>query len=53
MKLHKAILDIARWQVCLDSPIYGKVTLHLPVMVHLKAFVHHTIVKSVEDIPVV
>jgi hypothetical protein len=53
MKLHKAILEIGGWQVCLDSLIYGKVTLHLPVMVRLKASVHHTIAKSVEEIPVV
>jgi hypothetical protein len=31
MKLHKAILDIARRLVYLDSLIYGKVTLHLRV----------------------
>jgi hypothetical protein len=36
MKVHKAILDIAKWLVCIDSPIYVKVTLHLPVVVRLK-----------------
>jgi hypothetical protein len=36
MKVHKAILDIAKWLVCIDSPIYVKVTLHLPVVIRLK-----------------
>jgi hypothetical protein len=31
MKLHNTILDIAKQLVYLDSPIYGKVALHLPV----------------------
>jgi hypothetical protein len=31
----------------------GKVTLHLPTIVHLKASVHHIVAKSVEGIPVV
>jgi hypothetical protein len=53
MRLHKAILDIAKQLVCLDSPVYGKVTLHLPVIVHRKASVHHTMAKSIEEIPVV
>jgi hypothetical protein len=53
MKLHKAILDIAKWLICLDSLIYGNVTLHLPVIVHCKASVHHTMAKSIEGIPVV
>jgi hypothetical protein len=50
MKLHKAILDIAKRLVCIDSTIYGKVTLHLPVVVHLKASIHHTVAKSIEEI---
>jgi hypothetical protein len=29
MKLHRAVLDIAGRLVHLDSPVYGKVTLHL------------------------
>jgi hypothetical protein len=32
MKLHKAILDIAARLVHLNSPVYGKVTLHLPAI---------------------
>jgi hypothetical protein len=53
MKLHKAILDIAKRLVRLDSPIYGKVTLHLSVMFRIKASVHHTVAKSIEETPVV
>jgi hypothetical protein len=53
MKLHKAILDIAGRPVYLDSPIYGKVSLHLPVIVHLKASIHHTMAKNIEEILVV
>jgi hypothetical protein len=53
MKLHKAILDIAKWLVYLDSLIYGKVTLHLPVVVHLEAVIHHTMARNIEEIPMV
>jgi hypothetical protein len=51
MKLHKAILDIVKFY--LDSPIYGEVALPLPVIVCIKASVHHTMAKSIEIIPVV
>jgi hypothetical protein len=44
------MLDIAKWLVCLDSLVYGKVTLHLPVIVCLKAPVHHTVAKTIEGI---
>jgi hypothetical protein len=47
MKLHKAILNIAKRLVCLDSLVYGKVTLHIPAIVCLKASVHHIVAKSV------
>jgi hypothetical protein len=53
MKLHKAILDIANRLVYLDSPIYGKVALHLLVIVHIKASMHHTMAKCMEGIPMV
>jgi hypothetical protein len=53
MKLHKAILDIAKRLVQLDSLIYGKVTLRLLVVVCIEASVHHTMTKSIEEIPVV
>jgi hypothetical protein len=32
MKMHKAILDVAARLVHLCSPMYGKVTLHLPMI---------------------
>jgi hypothetical protein len=51
MKLHKAIMDIAKRLVCLDSLIYGKITLHLQAIVHLS--VHHIVAKSVEGIAMV
>jgi hypothetical protein len=53
MKLHKAILDIAKRLVCLHPLVYGKATLHLLVIVHLKASVHHTMAKNIEGIPMV
>jgi hypothetical protein len=46
MKLHKAILDIAKRLVQLDSPIYGKVTLCLPVVVCIEASMHHAVAKK-------
>jgi hypothetical protein len=48
MKLYKVVLDKVQWLVCLHSPVYGKHTLHLPVVVHGKASVHHIVAKSVE-----
>jgi hypothetical protein len=36
-----------------DSSIYGMVTLHLPVIVCLKATIHHTVEKNIVEIPVV
>jgi hypothetical protein len=44
MKLHKAILDIAKWLIYLDSLIYGNVTLNLPIVVRIKTSVHHIVV---------
>jgi hypothetical protein len=43
MKMHKALLDVYAHLVHLDSPASGKVTLHLPVVPRLQAFVHATI----------
>jgi hypothetical protein len=37
MKWHKAILDISTRLVQLNSPLYGKVTLYLPVVSQIKA----------------
>jgi hypothetical protein len=44
---------IAKQRVYLDSLIYGNVFLHLPVIVHIKAYVHHIVAKSIEEIPMV
>jgi hypothetical protein len=46
-------LDISKQLVYLDSSIYGKVVLHLPVIVYIEASVHHFVAKSIEEIPVV
>jgi hypothetical protein len=43
MKWHKVILDISVRLVHLDSPVYGKVTLHLPAISHIKASLHDVV----------
>jgi hypothetical protein len=43
MKLHRAVLDITGRLVHLDSPVYGKVILHLPAVSHIKASLHHMV----------
>jgi hypothetical protein len=53
MKLHRAVLDIAIRLVHLDSPVYGKVILHLPVISHIKASLHHVVEPKLEDIYVI
>jgi hypothetical protein len=53
MKWHKATLDISVWLVHLYSPVYGKVTLHLPVISRIKASLHHMAELKLEDIHVV
>jgi hypothetical protein len=53
MKWHKVILDISARLVHLNSPVYGKVTLHLPVISHIKASLHHVVERRLEDIHVV
>jgi hypothetical protein len=53
MKMHRAVLDIAGWLVHLDSPVYGKVILHLPVISHFKASLHHLVELKLEYIHVV
>jgi hypothetical protein len=53
MKLHRAILDIAGRLVHLDSPVYGKVNLHLPVVSYIMASLHHMVELKLEDIHVV
>jgi hypothetical protein len=53
MKLHRAVLDIAGQLVYLDSPVYGKVILHLPTVSRIKASLHHVIELKLEDIHVI
>jgi hypothetical protein len=53
MKMHKVMLDNSAHLVHLDSPIFSKVTLQLPPIVHLQAPVHIIIPKSLKEIPMV
>jgi hypothetical protein len=53
MKLYKAMLDIAARLVHLNSLVYGKVALHLPMIAHIKASLHHVVERKLEDIHVV
>jgi hypothetical protein len=53
MKLHKVVLDIAGRLIHLDSPMYGKVILHLPAISRIKASLHHVAELKLEDIHVV
>jgi hypothetical protein len=50
MKLHKAVLDIVGWLIRLDSPMYGKVILHLPAISRIKASLHHVAELKLKDI---
>jgi hypothetical protein len=53
MKWHRAVLDISARLVHLKSPVYGKVTLHLPAISRIKASLHHVVERRLEDIHVV
>jgi hypothetical protein len=53
MKLHGAVLDIVGRLDHLDSPVYGKVILHLLVVSHIKASLHHVVELKLKDIHVV
>jgi hypothetical protein len=53
MKTHRAVLDIADLLVHLDSPVYGKVILHLSTISRIKASLHHVVELKLEDIHVV
>jgi hypothetical protein len=46
-------LDIAGRLIHLDSPVYGKVTLHLHAISHIKVSLHHMAEMKLEDIHVV
>jgi hypothetical protein len=51
--MHKVVLDIIGQLVHLNSPVHGKVILHLPVISHIKAPLHHMVELNLEDIHVV
>jgi hypothetical protein len=53
MKLHRAVLDIASRLVHLDSPVYGKVILHLPTVSRIKVSLHLVGELELKDIHVV
>jgi hypothetical protein len=53
MKWHKVVLDISARLVHLNSPVYGKVTLHLPMISLIKASLHHVVERKIEEIHVV
>jgi hypothetical protein len=53
MKWHKAVLDISARLVHLNSPMYEKVTLHLPAISCINASLHHVMERRLEDIHVV
>jgi hypothetical protein len=53
MKLHRSVLDIAGRLVHLDSPVNGKIILHLPAVSRIKASLHHVGELKLEDIHVV
>jgi hypothetical protein len=48
MKWHKAILDISVRLVHMNSPVYGKVTLHLPAISRIKASLHRVVERRLE-----
>jgi hypothetical protein len=53
MKMHKVMLDIVARLVHLNSPMYGKMTLHLPAISRIKAFLHYVAERRSKDIHVV
>jgi hypothetical protein len=53
MKMHRAVLDIASRLFHLDSPVYGKVILHLSAISRIKASLHHMVELKLEDIHVI
>jgi hypothetical protein len=43
MKWHKVVIDKSMRLVHLNSPVYGKLTLHLHAVAHIKASLHHMV----------
>jgi hypothetical protein len=52
MKWYKAVLDISARFVDLNSPMYVKITLHLPAISHIKASLYHVVERKIEEIHV-
>jgi hypothetical protein len=53
MKMHKAVFHIAGWLLHLNSPVYGKVMLHLPTISLFEASLHHMMEPKLEEIPII
>jgi hypothetical protein len=53
MKAHRAVLDIVGRLVHMDSPVYGKVILHLSAISRIKASLHHMVELQLKDIHVI
>jgi hypothetical protein len=53
MKMHRVLLDISTRLVHLNSPIYGKVSLQLPLVTRLQASIYAAIAKCLDEIYVV
>jgi hypothetical protein len=53
MKWHKVVLDISMRLVHMNSPVYGKVTLHHPMISRIKASLHHLVERKIEEFLVV
>jgi hypothetical protein len=53
MKMHKVMLDISARLVHLNSPVYGKITLYLPMISRIKASLHHVVERKIKKIHVI
>jgi hypothetical protein len=53
MKMHKIVLDIVGRLVHLNSPVYGKVILHLPTISRINTSLHHVVELKLDDIHVI
>jgi hypothetical protein len=53
MKMHKVVLDTSARLVHLNLSMYGKVTMHVPVISRIKASLHHVVERKIEETHVV
>jgi hypothetical protein len=53
MKMHKVVSDISAHLVHLDSPIFVKISLQLPLVARLQTYIHAVVAKSLDEIPVI